>query len=114
VSGRVDALIAVTDVEPGLFGPDPEPDQADDGRSVVAGNATVDPQAPLAVRIRPRTLDEVVGQSLLLAPERRCDAWSTVVVHGPKMGRQMCTEFTADGIHPVRTIDEMVEMYKGM
>jgi len=89
VSGRADTLIAVTDVEPGLFGPDTEPDPSDEGESVVAGTATVDPQAPLAVRMRPRTLDEVVGQSHLLgagAPLRRLvegGSPSSMLLYGP-------------------------------
>lgn len=32
--------------------------------------------APLAVRMRPASLDEVVGQDHLLRPVRRCAGWS--------------------------------------
>jgi len=47
-----------------LFGnPDPTPPQ----RGGSLSDAT-NPQAPLAVRLRPRTLDEIVGQRQLLAP----------------------------------------------
>ena len=89
MSGRVDTLVPVTDVEPGLFGPDTEPDPSAEGRSGVAGNATVDLRAPLAVRMRPRTLDEVVGQSHLLgsgAPLRRLvegGSPSSMLLYGP-------------------------------
>ncbi len=50
---------------------------------------TVDPGAPLAVRMRPRSLDEVVGQQHLLgprAPLRRlveADEPMSLVLHGP-------------------------------
>ncbi len=40
-----------------LFAPEPEPDEAPPS-----------PDAPLAARLRPRTIDEVVGQGHLLAP----------------------------------------------
>ena len=47
-----------------LFGnPDPTPE----ARGGSLSDAT-NPQAPLAVRLRPRTLDEIVGQQHLLAP----------------------------------------------
>jgi putative ATPase len=52
-----------------------------------AGDAR--PTAPLAVRMRPRSLDEVVGQAHLLAPGaplRRLaegGAAASVVLHGP-------------------------------
>jgi len=51
--------------------------------------APFDPNAPLAVRMRPRTLDEVVGQDHLLAPAsplRRLvegDAPMSLLLHGP-------------------------------
>ena len=60
---------------------DPAPD--DDGSPVV------DPGAPLAVRMRPRSLDEVVGQQHLLAPRaplRRLvesDEPMSLVLYGP-------------------------------
>ncbi|MYW72383.1 replication-associated recombination protein A, partial [Pseudonocardia sp. SID8383] len=47
----------------GLFDIDPGGDERDTGD----GDA-VRPDAPLAARMRPRTLDEVVGQADLLAP----------------------------------------------
>jgi putative ATPase len=53
------------------------------------GPAPVDPGAPLAVRMRPRALDEVVGQQHLLgprAPLRRLvesDEPMSLVLHGP-------------------------------
>src|SRR6516225_12258509 len=46
-------------------------------------------QAPLAARLRPRTLDEVVGQDHLLAPGRplraliEADRLSSVILWGP-------------------------------
>ena len=58
-------------------------DEPDEGRD------TVDPGAPLAVRMRPRTLDEVVGQQHLLgerAPLRRLvesDEPMSLVLYGP-------------------------------
>jgi putative ATPase len=54
-----------------------------------AGGETVDPGAPLAVRMRPRSLDEVVGQAHLLgprAPLRRlveADEPMSLVLYGP-------------------------------
>jgi putative ATPase len=63
----------------GLFDPDP-----DDGRATA-----VDLDAPLAVRMRPRSLDEVVGQLHLLgprAPLRRlveADEPMSLVLYGP-------------------------------
>jgi len=61
-----------------LFDPAPE-----------AGPPPVDPGAPLAVRMRPRSLDEVVGQSHLLGPRsplRRlveADEPMSLVLYGP-------------------------------
>jgi putative ATPase len=60
---------------------DPAPDEG--------GAAVVDPGAPLAVRMRPRSLDEVVGQQHLLAPRaplRRLvesDEPMSLVLYGP-------------------------------
>ncbi|MGY1842850.1 replication-associated recombination protein A [Modestobacter sp. SYSU DS0875] len=62
-----------------LFDPAPDDD----------GGAPVDPGAPLAVRMRPRSLDEVVGQTHLLgprAPLRRlveADEPMSLVLYGP-------------------------------
>lgn len=48
-----------------------------------------DPQSPLAVRMRPRNLDEVVGQQHLLAPGKllrrtiQSDRWMSMVFYGP-------------------------------
>ncbi|MGY1838594.1 MULTISPECIES: replication-associated recombination protein A [unclassified Modestobacter] len=62
-----------------LFDPAPDED----------GGAPVDPGAPLAVRMRPRSLDEVVGQAHLLAPRaplRRlveADEPMSLVLYGP-------------------------------
>jgi len=82
----------VTDVEPGLFGsephPGPQPEPEDDGARI-SRNSAFDPKAPLAVRMRPRTLDEVVGQSHLLgpgAPLRRLvegGSPSSMLLYGP-------------------------------
>jgi putative ATPase len=82
----------VTDVELSLFGgvPVPARDAAEPGfaRPGAASDA-VDPQAPLAVRMRPRTLDEVVGQQHLLgpgAPLRRLvegGSPSSMLLYGP-------------------------------
>jgi putative ATPase len=64
-----------------LFEPEPEPSRSD--------VAPVDPGAPLAARMRPRTLDEVVGQQHLLAPGsplRRLvegDAPMSLILFGP-------------------------------
>jgi putative ATPase len=55
----------------------------------VAADVTFDPAAPLAARMRPRTLDEVVGQARLLAsgsPLRRLvegDAPMSLILFGP-------------------------------
>ena len=62
-----------------------EPDETADQRAP----DTVDPSAPLAVRMRPRTLDEVVGQSRLIGPGtplRRIvegDTAMSVILYGP-------------------------------
>ena len=82
--------------EPSLFA-EPEPEPASDPVPTASGAAVsyrsgpveFDPHAPLAVRMRPRTLDEVVGQSHLLgpgAPLRRLvegGAPSSMVLYGP-------------------------------
>jgi hypothetical protein len=47
----------------GSFADDPGPPSRERGPSV-------DPSAPLAERMRPRTLDDIVGQETLLAPGR--------------------------------------------
>ncbi|GAA3372671.1 hypothetical protein GCM10017744_105050 [Streptomyces antimycoticus] len=40
--------------------------------------------SPLAVRMRPRTLDEVVGQQHLLRPDRRCaGSWARAAAVRP-------------------------------
>jgi putative ATPase len=73
--GLSPALGSVNAVEPGLF-----VDPAEESRSAALASASdvgpiggapsgeVDMRAPLAVRMRPRTLDEVVGQRALLGP----------------------------------------------
>ena len=82
----------MTDVEPSLFDGAPTV-----GREPAEGSYTrrsgppdrVDPHAPLAVRMRPRTLDEVVGQRHLLgpgAPLRRLvegGSPSSMLLYGP-------------------------------
>ncbi|GAA1053049.1 replication-associated recombination protein A [Dietzia cercidiphylli] len=84
MSGAVGSLGRVSD-DAGLFaagdaGPGPE-----EG----AAPPPVDPSAPLAVRMRPRTLDEVVGQQHLLranSPLRRLvegRGGSSVILYGP-------------------------------
>lgn len=80
-----------------LFG-EPEagpPDESPPGRSPAARDgappaaAPVDPAAPLAERMRPRTLDDVVGQDALAGPEgtlRRLMAAGhlpNLILHGP-------------------------------
>jgi putative ATPase len=72
----------------GLFDLDePDPARTDPARTDPAPAAPA--TAPLAVRMRPRTLDEVVGQAQLLAPGaplRRLvegGAAASVVLHGP-------------------------------
>jgi len=77
--------------EPGLFavGGDSleRPDRA--GGQTWRPDRPVDPHAPLAARMRPRTLDEVVGQQHLLgpgAPLRRLvqgGAPSSMLLYGP-------------------------------
>ena len=68
----------------GLFDIDPP-----DGDDAGPGDAPAAPGAPLAVRMRPRSLDEVVGQRELLragAPLRRLlegGAPASVLLHGP-------------------------------
>ncbi|MGH7553601.1 MAG: replication-associated recombination protein A [Longimicrobiales bacterium] len=66
----------------GLFGDDaPERDETPD--------APVQPNAPLAARMRPRTLEEFVGQPLLLAPGRALreliekDEIGSIILWGP-------------------------------
>ncbi|MEQ3549812.1 replication-associated recombination protein A [Pseudonocardia nematodicida] len=74
----------------GLFDLDPGPGGAVDGiDDSDDGGATPRPDAPLAVRMRPRSLDEVVGQAELLkpgAPLRRLldgGAAASVLLYGP-------------------------------
>ncbi len=63
------SLTGVNDVEPGLFERDGRLEPADDDRAVPSiPQPGVDPHAPLAVRMRPRSLSEVVGQRHLLGP----------------------------------------------
>jgi putative ATPase len=52
----------------GLFTLDDAAGPAPGGGAGFAGFVAVQPDAPLAVRMRPRTLDELVGQDHLLAP----------------------------------------------
>src|SRR3954469_8117230 len=65
-----------------------EPAEPDEPAAVSAGSE-FDPAAPLAARMRPRTLDEVVGQDQLLAPGsplRRLvegDAPLSLILFGP-------------------------------
>ena len=67
-------LSIVTDVEhrfsiePSLFETESDVLTAPSNASDVRPSTAVDPHAPLAVRMRPRTLDEVVGQTHLLGP----------------------------------------------
>jgi len=80
----------VSPSDPGLFSVGPI---ADDGPSVNTGawspDRPVDPHAPLAARMRPRTLAEVAGQQHLLgpgAPLRRLvegGSPSSMVLYGP-------------------------------
>ncbi|HET6210492.1 MAG TPA: replication-associated recombination protein A [Jatrophihabitans sp.] len=69
-----------------LFG-EPEPTEDAEGRSGPA--YSTDPAAPLAVRLRPRSLDEVIGQQHLLGPGsplRRLvegDAPMSLILFGP-------------------------------
>ncbi len=80
----------MTDIEPSLFEQDSRLDSTTQVDGIPAGAAaTVDPHAPLAVRMRPRTLDEVVGQTHLLgpgAPLRRLvegGSPSSMLLYGP-------------------------------
>ena len=90
VAARRGSVGPVSPNDPGLFSVGPA---ADDGPSANAGawspDRPVDPHAPLAARMRPRTLDEVAGQQHLLgpgAPLRRLvegGSPSSMVVYGP-------------------------------
>src|SRR5699024_4185208 len=78
----------VTGPEPSLF--DEAESAGAQGRAHSAsGPVTPDPGAPLAVRMRPGTLDEVLGQQHLLesgAPLRRLvegAGASSVILYGP-------------------------------
>ena len=51
-----------------LFGADEDADKADSPSGQPAGPKPVDKSAPLAERMRPRTIDEVLGQAHLLGP----------------------------------------------
>src|ERR1700722_8519762 len=65
------------------------PAGTDDDLFAAALNDRLAAQAPLAARMRPRTLDEVVGQDHLLAPGRplraliEADRLSSVILWGP-------------------------------
>jgi putative ATPase len=67
-----------------LFSDDPPPP-----RSGATDPAAVDPAAPLAERMRPRTLDDIVGQEALLAPGRPLreaiarDRLQSIILWGP-------------------------------
>ena len=69
--------------------PSPGPSRGPAGPGAVSGADAADPNAPLAVRMRPRTLDEVVGQTALLgpgAPLRRLvegGGVSSLLLYGP-------------------------------
>ena len=84
-------MLAVTDVEPSLF---EQVGRSDPGPGLEVSNFRgpanrIDPNAPLAVRMRPRNLDEVVGQTHLLgpgAPLRRLvegGSPSSMLLYGP-------------------------------
>ena len=66
-----------------LFADDPPPPKP------AAEAETVDPSAPLAERMRPRTLDDIVGQEALLAPGRPLreaiehDRLRSIILWGP-------------------------------
>ena len=49
----------------------------DDADLFAATDAPEDVTRPLAVRMRPATLDEVVGQDLCWGRGRRCAVWRT-------------------------------------
>ena len=61
----------------------------DDGAAAGPGDRRVDPGTPLAERMRPRTLDEVVGQEAILAPGRPLreaierDLLQSIILWGP-------------------------------
>src|SRR5258708_39707538 len=65
-----------------LFGPD-------EGQSPAQKQPHEDPDAPLAARMRPRTLDEVVGQEHLVGPGKmlrrsiESDRLSSMILWGP-------------------------------
>ena len=67
-----------------LFDDDPPPAPSDRRRA-----GAVDPSAPLAERMRPRTLDDIVGQEALLAPGRPLreaierDRLRSIILWGP-------------------------------
>ncbi len=51
--------------------------------SPLAAPAAANARAPLAERMRPRTLDEFVGQEHLLAPASRCASPSSTTIPPP-------------------------------
>ncbi|MGX1768039.1 replication-associated recombination protein A [Dietzia sp. NPDC055340] len=76
--------------EAGLFATPGSPGAAGTGSgSPLSGGRVVDPSAPLAVRMRPRALEEVIGQDHLLrdnSPLRRLvegRGGSSVILYGP-------------------------------
>ncbi|MEV8223326.1 AAA family ATPase, partial [Dietzia maris] len=83
-SGPAGSLVGVTE-DAGLFAAGDAAGHAPP--SPAAGD--VDPSAPLAVRMRPRTLDEVIGQEHLLRPNsplRRLvegRGGSSLILYGP-------------------------------
>src|SRR5512141_771124 len=81
---------AVSPTEPGLFTVGGTAEQPGVAPSVTwSPDRPVDPHAPLAARMRPRSLDEVAGQAHLLgpgAPLRRLvqgGSPSSMVLYGP-------------------------------
>ncbi|MEO5833590.1 MAG: AAA family ATPase, partial [Nakamurella sp.] len=75
--------------DPGLFGDAPAADAPAGARTAAVTPPRTDPNAPLAARMRPRALDEVIGQQHLLgagAPLRRLvhgGAPSSMLLYGP-------------------------------
>jgi len=103
--------------EPDLFGNDGG--SAGDDRTAESGAGEPDPGAPLAARMRPRTLDEFVGQEHLLGPGRalrqliESDAVGSLILWGPPgTGKttlaHIIAERTASAFTPFSAVTEGV------
>src|SRR3989442_3199716 len=120
-----------------LFGPDPDADRRAPGRESPAargtGQARAPESAPLADRMRPETLDELVGQDELIGPGRPLresierDQVRSMILWGPpgsgkttlarlvaRLTRAQFIQFSAvlSGIKEIKEVMRAAEQYR--